>query len=255
MNITAIPAFNDNYIWLLDDNKHAWVVDPGDAKPVLTYLENKKLHLEGVLITHHHLDHVGGVKQLQQAFNNVVIYGPLSPHITIERSIVNESRLINILGYEFNVICTPGHTLDHIVYYCGLTVKPVLFCGDTLFAGGCGRLFEGTSEQMLNSLEKLSALPDETLVYCAHEYTMANLHFAAMVEPENIDISNRMTVEQNKRDKQQPTIPSSIALEKKTNPFLRCTHASVISSARKVKQNITGTDTVFAAIREWKDIA
>lgn len=253
MTILPIPAFNDNYIWLLHDEKNAWVVDPGDSTPVLATLRDLGLSLEGILITHHHADHIGGVAELMRQAPDVCVIGPRSNHIDIERQYVREADIIEVLGRRFSVLEIPGHTLDHIAYFSDSADEPIVFCGDTLFAGGCGRVFEGTYPQMLNSLERLAALPANTQVFCAHEYTLANLDFALAVEPLSDTLAQRIDQAQTKRAQFQPTLPSTIALELDTNPFLRTKTETVIQSAvNNGAVNDTSVE-VFSCIREWKN--
>lgn len=254
LSITAIPAFDDNYLWLIHNDRSAVIVDPGDAAPVLDVLAKNQLSLCAILITHHHVDHIGGVKTLLQRYPAIPVYGPVHEMITtVSRPCGENDRvIIPELGCEFKVIETPGHTQGHIVYYSA--AQHLLFSGDTLFAGGCGRLFEGTAKQMFQSLTKLSQLPDDTKVYCAHEYTLSNLRFAKKAEPGNKAIDERIAVEQAKRDRDQPTIPSTIALEKATNPFLRTAEPGIIqqlTTENRLKNN--DPVSVLAALREWKN--
>jgi hydroxyacylglutathione hydrolase len=253
LNVLTVPAFNDNYLWLIHDGEHAAVVDPGDAAPILAALRANHLSLTAILTTHHHADHVGGVTALLQTYN-VPVYGPARDRIPAVTRQLHEGDVVALEkpGLRFHVIDVPGHTLGHIAYY--EQEHGWLFCGDTLFAGGCGRLFEGTPAQMLSSLDKLAALPDDTKVYCAHEYTMSNLRFAQAAEPGNSAITERLHIEQAKRDSHLPTVPSSIGLEKKTNPFLRSRETAVINQLR-AENKLREADpvTAFAALREWKN--
>lgn len=252
IQITALPAFTDNYIWLLQDpvTRHCAVVDPGDAAPVLAWLRaNPEWVLSDILVTHHHHDHVGGVEQLKKA-TDATVYGPASETIPARDVALKDNDRISVLGCEFDVLAVSGHTLGHIAFYH----QGLLFCGDTLFAAGCGRLFEGTPEQMHTSLTRLAALPEDTLVYCTHEYTLSNLRFAAAVEPGNPDTAARLEKVTRDREAGIITLPSNIALEKRTNPFLRTGETSV---KEKVDER-NGTDNrapsaVFAALRAWKD--
>ena len=253
LSVLAIPAFADNYLWLIHDGVHAAIVDPGDAAPVLAVLRERGLTLTAILLTHHHADHVGGVPGLLAQYQ-VPVYGPHNPAIAGITHPLAEGDSITLpqLGLTMSVLEVPGHTLDHIAY-----VSPEngwLFCGDTLFAGGCGRLFEGTPAQMVASLAKLTSLPDETAVYCAHEYTLSNLKFAQEVEPGNMALLERISVEQKKREQNQATVPTFIALEKSTNPFLRYTEPAIMDQLTRAGR-LAKREAIpaFAALREWKN--
>ena len=249
--VVPLRAFKDNYIWTLRNDRYAAVVDPGDARPVLDYLQRERLELCAILATHHHADHVGGVADLL-ARQTVPVYGPSGEPIPTLSHPVREGDEVELpqLGLHFSVLDIPGHTRAHIAYYGANS----LFCGDTLFACGCGRLFEGTAQQMAVSLAKLAALPEATLVYSGHEYTMANIDFARAVEPDNQELIARAASEAEKRKSEQPTLPSTIGREKKTNPFLRCLQPAVIASANKyLGARASGPVQVFAALREWKN--
>jgi len=254
LDVRPIEAYSDNYIWLLFDpqTRQAFVVDPGDAQPVIATLEELELNLEGVLITHHHFDHVGGLEALKEKFSPQV-YGPKNPAISgIDHTLV-AGDAITVLGLEFSVLEVPGHTLDHIAYFHPAET-PLLFCGDTLFAGGCGRVFEGTPAMMHESLQALAALPGATRVYCAHEYTMANLGFARAVEPDNEALRQRIAAAEATRGRNEPTVPSDLALELATNPFLRCAEPGLQDSlAAQGKLEGRESSQVFAAVRAWKD--
>jgi hydroxyacylglutathione hydrolase len=254
VNIQPIAAFSDNYIWLLYDASlgQAFVVDPGDAQPVFDTLESLQLDLAGILITHHHFDHVGGVQALCDKYQPIV-YGPHNPVIEGITQHLSAGDTLEVLGISLDVLEVPGHTLDHIAYV-HRGDNPLVFCGDTLFAGGCGRLFEGDPAMMLQSLESLAALAPSTRVYCAHEYTLSNLAFARAVEPDNSPLNDRITAAEATRDRGEPTIPSNIALELATNPFLRCNDKAVQTSLR-CQGKLQGESTVdtFAAVRSWKD--
>src|SRR5690606_19861224 len=253
LRIEAIPAFSDNYIWCIHDGRDAWAVDPGSAAPVQDYLAATELQLRGILLTHHHSDHVGGVAELARKQALDVIYGPRNPAIAGITAALGEGDRIEILGQTFDVLEVPGHTLDHIAYVGRAMNPPVLFCGDTLFAAGCGRLFEGSAAQMWKSLDKLKALPPATAVYCAHEYTQANLRFALAVEPDNLATQQRLQAVSAQRNRGQPTLPSTIALELATNPFLR-TQAGTVNTAARARGATDGADVqIFAALRAWKD--
>ena len=251
MNIVPIPAFSDNYIWMLARDGRAAVVDPGDANPVLTALEERGLTLETIIITHHHFDHTGGVKALK-AQTNCRVIGPNNPKIEgIDQTLV-DGDLTHVLGYAFDVLEVPGHTLDHIALHCD--AESVLFCGDTLFVGGCGRVFEGTFPMMQMSLEKLASLPADTAVYCTHEYTLANLAFARMVDPANADLVAHIDACEAKRAMGEPTVPSTISRELAINPFLRWSSPAVIEQLKQYQRFKGDTPAdVFGAIRAWKD--
>lgn len=254
LKIESIAAFSDNYIWLLHNSSEAWVVDPGDAGVVVAALEARGLSLGGILVTHHHFDHVGGIADLVNLYQARVI-GPNNPAIEHIDQRVSQGEHISVLGIDFEVLEVPGHTLDHIAYAApGHQPEPLLFCGDTLFAGGCGRLFEGTPAMMHKSLQQLATLPANTRVYCAHEYTLANLAFAAAVEPRDAAIASRIERDQALRDQGIATVPSTLDDELLTNPFLRCDTNSVIASAEtRAGKTLDSVDAVFAEIREWKN--
>ena len=250
-DIIQIPAFKDNYIWLLRKGRQAVVVDPGDAQPVLEALARESLQLTDILITHHHADHQGGVGGLLARYR-AEVHGPSSETITGLTQPLQGGETVQLasLGISFEVLALPGHTRGHLAYYGA----GCLFCGDTLFGGGCGRVFEGTAEQMFASLTRLAALPDETAVYCAHEYTEANLRFALAVEPGNDRLRKRVDEVGLARAKASSTIPSTIGLEKESNPFLRCHVPEVIVAARRRVVGVTDGPAVFAALRNWKNV-
>lgn len=255
MNLLPLPAFSDNYLWMLHDASAAIVVDPGDARPVLQALERLAVPLQAILVTHHHADHVGGVEALRQA-TGAVVYGPARESIPPPFVPLQHGAQVQALGLSFSVLDVPGHTAGHIAYYCAPTGSaPLLFCGDTLFSGGCGRVFEGTPAQMLASLDTLAALPADTQVCCAHEYTLTNLKFARAVEPDNAALLQHSTLCQRLRAQHQPTLPSTIALEREINPFLRTRVPAVANAARGFDASIDPTDAVavFTALREWKN--
>lgn len=250
LDVIRIPAFKDNYIWLLRKGACALVVDPGEARPVLEVIERERLTLTAILITHHHADHQGGVAGLL-ARHPAPVYGPASESITALSEPLHGGEAIapGGLGTQFEVLAVPGHTLGHLAYYGGGR----LFCGDTLFAGGCGRLFEGTPAHMHDSLRRLAALPDETAVYCAHEYTEANLRFALAVEPGNRRLRQRIDEVAVARASGEATVPSTIALERATNPFLRCSAPEVVAAAQQRGGRAADPLAVFTVLREWKN--
>ncbi len=251
VDIIPIPAFQDNYIWCISDGRHAAVVDPGDAAPVLEFLQREHLTLTAILATHHHADHVGGIASLLESYP-VPVYGPGDGTIPQVTDPVAEGDEVMLAAPEIalEILEIPGHTPGHIAYY-GVNR---LFCGDTLFACGCGRLFGGTPEQMTASLQRLAELPGGTLVYCAHEYTLSNIRFARTVDPDNPALADRERRDRKLREQGLPTVPSSIAVERMTNPFLRC-HLSEIAEAasRAEGRPLPEPVAVFAALREWKN--
>jgi hydroxyacylglutathione hydrolase len=256
-HVLTVPAFKDNYLWVIHDGSHAAVVDPGDGEAIGRALEAHQLTLTAILLTHHHADHIGGVDTLRARFD-VPVYGPANDGIAAVTVALSEGDHVDVPGLDglrFDVLDVPGHTRGHIAYFRP-GEHPWLFCGDTLFAGGCGRLFEGTAEQMVASLAKLASLPDDTLVFCAHEYTLSNLKFAREVDPANTALAARVTTETRKRAQDTPTVPSTIALEKATNPFLRHTDPGVVASLESAGKLPPGATPVqaFAALREWKNV-
>ncbi len=265
--IIRIDAFQDNYIWLIKNNaRKVIVVDPGDARPVIDYLNQHHLGLAAIFITHHHFDHSGGIAKLLQHWS-VPVYGghqepiqhlsnPLKENDRVHVELDNHSHL------QFRILEIPGHTLGHIAFVGENLSENSLFCGDTLFTAGCGRLFEGTAKQMLHSLQKLKSLPADTKVYCGHEYTQANLKFALEVEPHNEIIQMRFKEVSIQRNRGEPTVPASLEIELKTNPFLRTYEKSVIEAAnhharkrlnQQTGQPLLDESEVFAEIRLWKD--
>jgi hydroxyacylglutathione hydrolase len=251
IQVFPVRAFKDNYIWTLRRGPHAVVVDPGDATPALDYLRAEKLTLTAILNTHHHADHVGGNAELLRHFS-VPVYGPDDDRIpTVSRRLhEGEQFRLEEIGVEFSVLEIPGHTKSHIAFHGG----GMLYCGDTLFACGCGRLFEGTPQQMHVSLAKLASLPDATRVYCGHEYTLANIRFGKAVEPDNPELSKWELEAAAQRAGDQVTLPSTIGREKRANPFLRCGESAVIASAaRHAGKPLTDAASVLGAIREWKN--
>ena len=257
MNLLALPAFADNYIWMLHDGLRAVVVDPGDAAPVIAKLDELGLDLAAILVTHHHPDHVGGVNALRSRLKGPV-YGPARERIPTPFEPLVDGDEVDVLGLRFGVIDVPGHTAGHIAYQQLPTdgrplSAPILFCGDTLFSGGCGRLFEGTPAQMAASLARLSALPGDSRVCCTHEYTLSNLRFAHAVEPGNAALAAYTVRCQSMRDAGLPTLPSSVAQEQAINPFLRCSEPEVQAAARTRDATAVDAVSVFAALREWKN--
>lgn len=259
LTIEPIHAFSDNYIWLITcgSNKDCFVVDPGDASVVIETLDKKNLNLTGILITHHHADHTGGIRVLAEHFFSVDVYGPDNPAIQGITHSLDEGETVSVFGHSFTVLSVPGHTLDHIAYFNNSS-QSILFCGDTLFSAGCGRLFEGSPEQMQHSLNKFKTLPDQTKVYCAHEYTASNLAFSCAVEPENNAIKDYYSHVKELRKQSIATIPTTIGLEMQINPFLRTGFESVQTAAKnrlndkKTVENLKNYE-VLRVIREWKD--
>jgi hydroxyacylglutathione hydrolase len=253
MKLIPIPAFADNYIWMLHDESRALVVDPGDPQPVIKALQRLGVKLEAILVTHHHPDHTGGVKALRES-TGAAVFGPARETMPEPLTRLQDNDLVMTLGLSFKVIDVPGHTAGHIAYYCESDQgSPLLFCGDTLFSGGCGRLFEGTPAQMLASLDRLAALPEATRVCCTHEYTLNNLKFALAVDPHNETLQRYMESAQALRDNGQPTLPSSLALERQINPFLRSRLPALIRAAQSFNTKAHDEVSHFAALRQWKN--
>lgn len=253
LRLIPIPAFADNYLWLLHDGQRALVVDPGDAAPVMRALAENALHLDSILVTHHHADHTGGVDALRNA-TGARVYGPARESIPVPYEPLREGDTVGTLGLHFQVLDVPGHTAGHIAFYTPeVNGKPLLFCGDTLFSGGCGRLFEGSPAQMLASLDKLAALPGQTCVCCTHEYTLGNLRFALAVEPDNAELKAYHEECVRLRDAGRPTLPTSIARERLINPFLRTRQAAVRAAAHHFDPAVHDDISIFAAIRQWKN--
>jgi hydroxyacylglutathione hydrolase len=254
LQVTALRAFTDNYIWTIHsprDPQRVVVVDPGDANPVHLALRDRRWSLGAILVTHHHADHIGGVAELASRYS-APVFGPANERIPGEPRPLREGDRVELpsLGLSFDVLDVPGHTAGHIAY----VGHGAAFCGDTLFSGGCGRLFEGTPEQMAASLDKLATLDAATQVYCTHEYTLSNLRFALAVEPDNAELRAYFDTVRVKRDADQITLPSNIELERKVNPFLRCAADSVRQAAeRHAGRTLDSTVAVFAAVRAWKD--
>lgn len=264
LQVWPIPAFTDNYIWCIHDQQSAILVDPGDAKPAIEFLTQKNLRLTGILITHYHADHIGGLPEIlawaQQQAWSVPVYGPAAEDIALRSEALFEGDRVrfNHPKIDLQVLEVPGHTLGHIAYVATREANdgqtPKLFCGDTLFASGCGRLFEGTPTQMSQSLAKFLALAPDTLVYCTHEYTLSNIRFALAVEPDNRALMEWSQTADALRKRNQPTVPTTIAHEKQVNPFLRCDQAPVIAAARaQIGRDLKSPAEVLAVVRAWKD--
>jgi hydroxyacylglutathione hydrolase len=254
LEVSPVRAFSDNYLWLIrapSDRRGAVVVDPGDARPVAAALDEQGLTLRAILVTHHHPDHVGGVQALA-ARHGVEVYGPARERMPCEVRPLDDGDIVSLadLGLEFRVMAVPGHTLGHVAYHGHGT----LFCGDTLFSAGCGRLFEGTPVQMLGSLDRIAALPDDTRIFCAHEYTLSNLRFAAAVEPGNADVLETLDAVRELRSRDAITLPSTLRRERRINPFLRCREPAVRAAAEAhAGFTLPCPADVFAVIRAWKD--
>lgn len=251
MEIVPLPAFRDNYIWLMREGRHAAVVDPGDAAPVARYLADHDLTLSTILVTHHHADHTGALAELK-GNGCVTVFGPAAEDISEVDIGVREGASVRVpgIGLELAVFDVPGHTRGHVAYYG----PSALFCGDTLFGCGCGRLFEGSAAQMWDSLSKLAALPEATPLYCAHEYTQANIGFALAVEPDNVALLARAAQVEALRAQGRPTLPSTVGEERRTNPFLRAAIPAVaLAASRREGRPVEQPVDVFAALRAWKD--
>lgn len=257
LQIHTIPAFVDNYFWLIQPDTQSpdvYIVDPGAAQPVCDYLAQHKLELKGVLLTHHHHDHIDGALELQETFKTP-IYGPDSSRIPQVTQPLYDGDSLPLGTLTATILALPGHTLDHIAYFIQTPDNPpLLFSGDTLFAVGCGRLFDGTAPLLYRALQKIALLPDETLIYGGHEYTLANIRFALTIEPDNSDLKVRQVAERQKREQGISTLPTQLALEKRTNPFLRCHLKSVRTSVERLSNKTLVTDTdIFTSLRLLKD--
>ncbi|WP_203461897.1 hydroxyacylglutathione hydrolase [Enterobacter cloacae] len=249
MNLISIPAFEDNYIWVLvDDERRCVIVDPGESAPVLQAIKENGWQPEAILLTHHHHDHTGGVPELRARFPHLVVYGPAEAQDKGITQVVEEGENILIREWEFSVFATPGHTLGHLCFYS----KPYLFCGDTLFSGGCGRLFEGTPAQMYQSLQKINALPDDTVICCAHEYTLGNMKFAASILPEDRAIQDYYQKVKELRAKNQKTLPVILKKERKINLFLRTDDFDLINKINQ-ETKLQQPEQRFAWLRSKKD--
>jgi hydroxyacylglutathione hydrolase len=261
LQVQPIASYDDNYIWLLSDGYFAVVVDPGDAQPVIAYLKEHHLELKSILITHHHADHVGGIVELHDwalasGWDAPAVYGPMMENIPLrtESLMQGDSLHLQAPACEVFVVEVPGHTLGHLAFYVEAGQSKHLFCGDTLFASGCGRVFEGTPSQMFDSLMKLKGLPDDTWIHCAHEYTLSNIKFALAVEPQNQDLLDWKIKAQALRNAGKPTLPTTMAHEKRVNPFLRSNMPSVVAGVVKSQPLVNEEPVhVFAALRAWKD--
>lgn len=249
MNLNSIPAFQDNYIWVLNDETgRCLIVDPGEAAPVLAAIAENGWQPEAILLTHHHNDHVGGVSNLHRHYPNLIVYGPEETRNKGTTKIVADGDRIRVLDQEFHVFATPGHTLGHICFYSA----PWLFCGDTLFSGGCGRLFEGTPAQMYRSLQRINTLPEETLVCCAHEYTLSNMKFALSVLPHDLFINEYYREVKELRAKNQITLPTTLKKERQINLFLRTDDIDLINEINK-ETKLLQSEERFAWLRSKKD--
>jgi hydroxyacylglutathione hydrolase len=262
LQFKQIPAFQDNYLWVILQNTSAWVVDPGDAEPIIKLFEDEGIALDGILITHHHNDHIGGVDRLVEWANRVShksiqVIGPNHHSILGLSRIVQDSDVVEIFpNIKVQVMAVPGHTLSHLAYYLPISnavTTPRVYCGDTLFSCGCGRLFEGTPSQMYLSLKKIAALPDETLVCCAHEYTLSNIRFAQSIDKDNLDLNAWSDKANQLRNRMVPTVPTTLGFEKKVNPFMRCDESNIQNSAQENYGFPCNGEETLAVIRKMKD--
>ena len=251
ISVEPLKAFDDNYIWLVTTNEGSIVIDPGESTKIIELIDSNVINLKAILITHHHYDHTSGLKTLLDKVD-IDVYGPSNNIQEINQRVKHLDKFSTI-GLDFEVIEIPGHTLDHIAFYSFNKNNPILFCGDTLFAGGCGRIFEGTFEQMFDSLKKISSLPEHTKIYCGHEYTLSNLRFALEADPGNKNLIIEYDRVSKLSDLNTPSIPTSLTKELKVNPFLRCNNLA-IKNIIKEKFNLSGDDLeTFTALRKWKD--
>jgi hydroxyacylglutathione hydrolase len=256
MHIESLQVFSDNYIWLVvnDENKNVVAVDPGDAKTLANFLIKQNFKLTDILITHHHADHIGGVLDLLK-HNSLNVYGPIDETIPGVTNLLQDNQELHLKSIDiiFKILLIPGHTLGHIAYYN--SQHKILFCGDTLFSAGCGRIFEGTPQQMYESLQKINSLPDDTLIYCTHEYTLSNLKFALSVEPDNIHIKNKIDVVKDKLARKLPSLPSKLSDERKFNPFLRCDELIIRKSLENIfNEQLNDNLQTFTYLRKLKDV-
>ena len=251
LSVKPIKAYQDNYIWLVSTNEGSIVVDPGESKKILNLIDNNEIDLKGVLITHHHFDHTNGLSDLLNE-RGLEVYGPKN-NVNGINNIVKNNDKFTVIGIDFEVIEIPGHTLDHIAFYSFNDGEPILFCGDTLFSGGCGRVFEGTFDQMFIALKKISKYPKETKIFCGHEYTLSNLKFALAVDENNEDLIEEYDNIKNIVDSGNPSLPTILEKELKINPFLRCDNHHI---KNKIVSKFNTSDNeleVFSALRQWKD--
>ena len=250
LSVEPIKAYTDNYIWLVSTNEGSIVVDPGESKQILNLIETNKIDLKGVLITHHHYDHTNGLLDLTNKIN-LEVYGPKK--IEGINNIVEEFDKFSLIGIDFEVIEIPGHTLDHLAFFSSNNKDPILFCGDTLFAGGCGRVFEGTFEQMFKSLKKISNYPKETKIFCGHEYTLSNLKFALEVDEDNKQLADEYINVKKLISSDIPSLPTNLNKELKVNPFLRCNEINIKNKVIDKFDIIDDELEIFTALRKWKD--
>jgi hydroxyacylglutathione hydrolase len=256
LTLLPLPAFTDNYIWILHNGTQAVVVDPGQATPVQQFLQSQGLELEAILITHHHGDHTGGVDELlEHAGKPIPVWGPAQENILQVNRPIKPGEVVQAMGLSWKTMGVPGHTLGHLAYWVDAPEleSPLLFCGDTLFSGGCGRLFEGTPAQMLHSLQQLAWLPPHTRVCCAHEYTVSNLHFATAAEPDNPVRDTYLQHCLSLRQLGMPTLPSTLALEANINPFMRCSNPALVRSVQALGCEGSDALSVFTFLRQWKN--
>ncbi len=248
MQLIAIPTFTDNYIWLLRTTQQAIIIDPGDAMPVINYLQKEKCQPAAILLTHHHWDHTDGVALLKQHYPDIAVYGPNETKDKGINHLISDGDHIVIGTFRFLVIAVPGHTLGHVAYYC----KPWLFCGDTLLSGGCGKIFEGTAQQLYHSLNKLASLPDDTQICCGHEYTLSNMKFAAHILPTDPDIQHYLHEVIKRRQQSLSTLPSLLSTEKKINIFLRCNSIKKTQTILPAN-SLSSPEILFATLRQLKN--